>query len=523
MRTVRHWSGVVAFCVLLASACTAPEPQTTRLRVLASSELADVQPLLDDLRKDTGVKLDLDYQATVDASHALTPGEYNHDLAWLSSDRYFQLKLAASKFVGEKPLSTNIMSSPVVIGIKQAKAEQLRAAAPDPRLSWADIADAAAQGTVRFGMADPRDSNSGLSALVGVATAAAGKGSVLRPEDIGCDRLRGFFSGQTMTENSSSRLAEEFVAQQADTDALITYESELLTLNASGKLREPLEVVYPEDGIVLSEYPMLLLNPDKRAAYDKVVTWLKSEATQKKLMERTLRRPLHPNVARDGRLQTDIGNSLYFPNQSEVVDKLLANYGPDARGATQVIFVLDYSGSMRGARLAALRSTFAGLSGADSSSIGKFVRFYRGEKFTLVRFGGAVLAEQTFTIGGQNDVDAMLAFLAIDQLDTSTAIWSALDRGYELAAEVLRGNPRQPISIVLMTDGLNTAGISLGELAAKYEALPAETRAVHTYAIRFGEASPGELDNAARMTGGRMVDATATSLQDAFKETRGCG
>jgi hypothetical protein len=31
-----------------------------------------------------------------------------------------------------------------------------------------------------------------------------------------------------------------------------------------------------------------------------------------------------------------------------------------------------------------LRATFAGLSGADRSRKGKFFRFYRGEKFTVV-------------------------------------------------------------------------------------------------------------------------------------------
>jgi Ca-activated chloride channel family protein len=514
---------ILLISAVVSTACsTEVEPETVRLRVLASTELADMQPLLEDLRRDTGIKLDLDYQDTVDASEELTSGNrYNHDFAWLSSDRYYQLKLAASQPAGEKPLSTNIMSSPLVIGLKQASAERLRATAPSPELSWADIANAAAAGTIRFGMADPRHSNSGLAALVGVATAAAGKGGALGPEDVGCDRLRGFFSGQTITEDTSSRLVEAYIANQAETDALITYESELVSLNASGKLRVPLDIVYPKDGLVQSDYPLLLLDSSKRDVYDRVVAWLTSEPTQRKLMEQTLRRPVDPDVLRDGRLSTDIRNPLRFPDKAEVVDKLLANTGSNV--AAQVIFLLDFSGSMRGERIAALRSTFAGLSGADTSSTGKFVRFYRGEKFTLIKFGGRVLGEQTFTIGGQSDVDAMLAFLAGDQFDTSTAVWSALDRGYALAAEILRTNPKQPLSIVLMTDGASNTGLGLGDITARYGSLPEEARAVHTYAIRFGEANAGELDSLAKLTGGRMIDATASSLDNAFKETRGCG
>jgi Ca-activated chloride channel family protein len=515
---------VLLLCALLGlgTACTTDAPSTTTLRVLASSELADVQPLLEDLRRDTGIELVLDYQGTLDATNALTPGAYHHDLAWLSSDRYFRLKLQASHDTAPPPLATEIMSSPVVVGMRPATAERLRRNVPDPHLSWADIADGAAAGLVHFGMADPSRTNSGLAALVGVATAAAGTGSALRPQDVTCDRLRGFLTGQTLTADTSSRLVDDFVAHQDGTEALITYESVLLSLNASGRLREPLEIIYPEDGMVLSEYPLLLLNPARRADYDRVVSWLKSGPVQKKIMERTLRRPVDPNIPRDPRLQATIGNALYFPDQPEVIDKLLANYDPNSRKPGQVIFLLDFSGSMKGARIAALRSTFDGLSGTDSSSTGRFVRFYRGERFTLIRFGGQVLAEQTFTVGGATDVDAMRAFLATDQFDGHTAVWSALDHAYQLASGLVHDDPGQPVTIVLMTDGLSNAGIGLDELLKRYGSLAPEARAVHTYTIRFGEADPGELDRAAQVTGGHLVDAVATSLADAFKETRGC-
>lgn len=509
---------MLLLCVALglAAACTPDEPATTTLRVLASSELADLTPILDDLRRETGIELVLDYRGSVDASNELVPGDYDHDLAWLSSDRYFQLRYEKSGATGPPPLSTKIMTSPVVFGVRPETAEALRRDAPDPRLSWADIADGAAAGVVRFGMADPNRTNSGLSALVGVATAAAGTGSALRPQDVTCDRLRGFLSGQTLSAGTSHELVSDFVARQDEVDGLIGYESVLLSLNASGKLREPLEIIYPEDGMVLAEYPMLLLDPAHRADYDRVVRWLRSEPVQEKIMARTLRRPVDPDVRRDPRLRTAIGNALYFPAQLAVIDKLLANY--TARTPGHVIFLLDFSGSMKGDRMSALRATFDGLSGSD----GGFARFYRGETFTLVRFGGQVLAEQRFTIGGQADIDAMRAFLATEEFDDHTAVWSTLEHGYQLAAQSVAENPTRPVTVVLMTDGLNNAAIGLDEFLQRHGALPPEARAAHTYTIRLGEADPGELDRAARATGGRLVDATATSLHDAFEETRGC-
>ncbi|MFD5749945.1 substrate-binding domain-containing protein [Streptomyces sp. NPDC127033] len=517
---------VLALCLALlctATACTSGGEEPTTLRVLASPELRDMGPLLDELRRDTGVDLEMEYESTADVGNGLTPGAYHHDLAWLSSDRYFQLRLKEAGTGAAKPLGTPTMFSPVVVGVKPATARALRAKARAGQVSWADIADAAAAGTVRFGMADPKRTNSGLSALVGVATAAAGTGSALRAEDISCDRLRGFRTGQRITAESDAELRETYIAHQDRLDALITYESELLALNAGDRLREKLEIIYLKDGMVLSDHPLLLLDPAKRDAYDKVVGWLKSASTQKKIMERTLRRPLGAEVRRDPRLRADVGNALYFPDRLAVVDQLVEQYGdPRPSVPNHVIFLLDFSTSMRGARAASLRAAFAGLSGADTSATGKFVRFYRGEEITVMRFGGRVLAERDVTVGGRRDLESVGSFVAADDFDASTAVWSALDHAYRKASGIARDHPGQQVSVVLMTDGESNSGIGLGEFERRHSARADAVRSIPTFPLRFGEADPAELTRVARITGGRVVDAGTRSLSDAFKEIRGC-
>ena len=520
--SVRKACAVVLVLLLgAAGGCTADEPETVTLRVLASSDLTDMGPVLDRLRDETGVRLEMDYRGTVEANDALNPPNYRHDLAWLSSDRYLKLKLKAAGYAGPVPLATKIMDSPVAVGLEPAAAARLRRNHPGAPLTWADIAAGAAAGEITFGMADPRHAGSGLAALIGVATAATGQGRALRPEDVTCDRLGGFFAGHTITADTTAELIERFVAGQDRADALVSYESVLLSVNASGRLREPLDIVYPRDGIVLSEYPLLLLKPAQRAAYDRVVGWLTGEAGQRMIMQRTLRRPLNPAVERDPRLGPAIGNSLYFPDQQETIDRLLANYRAGGRPG-HVIFVLDYSGSMRGPRLAKLRATFAGLGGVDRTPTGRFTRFYRGEKVTLMRFGAGILGERTFTMRDQADVDAMRAFLAADDLADRTAVWSALDHAYQVAGASLRTEPDRPVSIVLMTDGENNSGAGLEAFLTRWRGLPAAPRMVHTYAIGLADANRADLGRVASTTGGRLTGATTASLQDAFKDVRGC-
>src|SRR5262245_46735625 len=88
---------LVCAATIVAGGCSCGD-QTQQLHGLASTELSDMQPILNELRQDTGVELVLDFKGTVDSANALEPGQYQYDLAWLSSDRYFQLKLKASGF-----------------------------------------------------------------------------------------------------------------------------------------------------------------------------------------------------------------------------------------------------------------------------------------------------------------------------------------------------------------------------------------------------------------------------------------
>jgi Ca-activated chloride channel homolog len=193
---MRRYARTLTACLTLAllaalTSCTRGDEDVT-LRVLASPELADLEPLLGELKDATGVELDMEYRATADLSGARSS---SYDLAWPASDRSFLLRLQDSGERTARPESTPIMRSPVVVGLTPEAADTLREGVPGGHLSWADIADAAADGTVRFGMADPRSRDTGRAALVGVATAAAGTGSALREQDVSCDRLRGFRSG----------------------------------------------------------------------------------------------------------------------------------------------------------------------------------------------------------------------------------------------------------------------------------------------------------------------------------------
>jgi Ca-activated chloride channel family protein len=165
-----------------------------------------------------------------------------------------------------------------------------------------------------------------------------------------------FFKGQALTSGSSGWLAESYVREQDRLDGIVNYESVLLALNKSGQLREKLYLVYPKEGIITADYPLMLINQDRREDYDKLVAYLRSPEFQQDLMTQTLRRPAISEVRPNAEFPDQLLIELPFPNSLEVIDALLFAYLDEQSVPSHAIFVLDVSGSMEGEGLNQLKA-----------------------------------------------------------------------------------------------------------------------------------------------------------------------
>jgi Ca-activated chloride channel family protein len=504
--------------VLGACDSAANDPNT--LTVLAGSELRDLEPLLPDLKRATGVDLEMSYVGTLEGAEKIAGGEAT-DAAWFSHGKYLSLLPGAGKRIAS---SDRIMLSPVIMGVRKSVADTLGWTG-NPDVTWKDVEARAADGSFKFAMTNPAASNSGLTALIGVASALSGSSDALDAGQIDKEGLRSFFKGQAMTAGSSGFLAEAFVRDQDSVDGIINYESVLLSLNAGGELKEPLELVYPKEGIVTADYPLMLLNADKREAYDKVVAWLREPETQRRIMADTGRRPAIPGVALDPRFPTETLIELPYPARLETIDALITAFLDEERKPASAVFVLDISGSMDGERLDALKSSMKALTGTDTTLTGKFSRFRAREDVTLVTFSEDIVDERSFTIDDTNpdgpDMTAIRDYL--DGLSTysGTAIYTGLDRAYKVIAEQQAADPDRLYSIVLMTDGENNSGIAPEDFPNVYNGLPDAVRGVKVYPILFGDASVDAMQAVADLTGGRLFDAQKNPLDDIFKQIRG--
>jgi Ca-activated chloride channel family protein len=494
---------------------------TNTINVIGGSELKDMVPILQDAQDKIGVKVNLTYTGSLDGADEIANNTANADAAWFASDRYIALAGASTKVLESK----RIMHSPVIIGVKQSVATRL--GWQPHNVTWQDIASAAAAGKFKYAMTSPTASNSGFSALVGVADALA-KGQPLTENNIDATGLKGFFSGQALTSGSSGFLVDAYVKSQSSLDGIVNYESVLVTMNASGDLHEPLTLLYPKDGIVTADYPLMLLNPAKRDAFDKLTAYLTQPDVQAKIQQVTARRAVTPGVAPDPRLNTGVLIEATFPANLAVVQNLLDDYQNELRRPADTVYVLDTSGSMASdspSRIDQLKSALDGLAGADTSFSGHFTRFNPRETVTLIPFSDSVEDTKSFTIDSTDPSSPSLSSLRnyVDSLqaDGGTAIYSALRQAYQTASVNQAANPQAYTSVVLMTDGENNEGISANDFLNYLDSLSPSVRSTRVFAVLFGEGSSTELEQIADATGGQVFDARNTPLSEVFKDIRG--
>lgn len=539
--------------VLLAACGKRPEPaadapQATTaaagpaLQVLATSDLKDIEPLAAQIRSATGVDVRFRFGGTMESTQEVLSGDSGGkpapDVAWFANAKYLLSDAAGQRKV---KLQEKIMLSPMAVGVSQGDAQKNGWTRPDARLTWADITRAAKAGKLQYALSNPATSNQGFMALLGVVAAAGGKGEALTAADVDRTAIADFLKGYKIVGDNSTYLAEQFIKGQGTrANAFINYESWLLSLNASGKLREPLHLIYPFEGVSTADYPFMLLNDARRADYQKVVDYLKSDAAQLWLARQTLRRPIKPELAAqvaDLLPARGVQVELPFSPDRQLADGLIDAYLNEFRRPIASTFVLDTSGSMQGKRREQLVEAIHYLAGADASLTGRVAKLTNRERLWFLPFSDRVGEPVRFEIPAgsrvargvvpQADTEAKLAELkrvrdTADELRMAggTAMYDAVLTGLQNMLEERKRNPDYQYSVVAFTDGKSNMGRRLEDFRRAYEQLPEDVRGIPVFMVLFGEADAGDLKALVEITGGKVFDARKTPLYAVFKDIR---
>jgi Ca-activated chloride channel family protein len=498
------------------------------LHVLAAPEVTDMAPILNQAAKATGVTVKLAYATTRAASAAIAGGQAASadDAAWLATNRYLAMTPGGLARLQDAHV---IMSSPVIVGVDASVARRL--GWDRPGVTWSGIAAAVAAHRFSFGMADPASTNSGLSALVGVATAVAGHGGALHGAEVSeaSPTLREFFAGQAVKASSPAALISDYLRAQdggdeqgGPVDGLIDYESDLVALNASGNLRHPLTPIYPVNGVVTADYPLSLLasaTPAARDAYQRLVSYLLKPAIQQQIMHQTHRRPAIPQVPLDSRLPQHQMFELPFPATQQVLDDLTSSYYGTLRRPGRTVYVIDISQAMAGPPLDAVKAALGALTGATADPA---TAFQAREQITFQPFATVAYPPVTFDIpprDPQHERDLVNAYIAAQAAGGGSAIYDGLTAAYQAIEGEAASDPDRITTIVLLTAGRATTGSDLAAFTRFYRALPAPIASVPVFPVIFfdtpgihGTPDTAQINQLAALTGGQVFSASHLPL-----------
>ncbi len=527
------------------AAAQASAPAAETLTVLATSDLKDALPLEQMVEKATGVRLKFTFGGTMESTEAVQNGKANTDAAWFANAKYL---LSDPQGQARVKLQEKIMLSPLVAGVSESQARILGWDKPEvaAKVTWSVIAKAAQTGQLKYALSNPATSNQGFMSLMGVVASAANKSEALTAADVDRKAIAGFLKGYKLVGDNSTYLTEKFIEQQnLRVNAFINYESWLLSLNQSGKLKEKLTLIYPHEGIATADYPLMLLNDAKRAQYLKVVEYLKGDAAQTWLARTTLRRPVNVQVAEAQAALFPSGGmrvELPFSTDRALADGLINAYLNEFRAPIASTFVLDVSGSMnQNGRRQQLVEALQYIAGDDASLTGRIARLTSREKVWLLPFSERVQTPTYFEIpasvgsgsakglgaGASGDTAAKQQVLGqvrdyADGLRMSggTALYDAVLVALTSMNTERQREPGYQYSVVAFTDGEANKGRTLEEFKAAYAQLPEDVRAIPVFMVLFGEANEQALKELVNTTGGRLFDARKASLYSVFKDIR---
>ncbi len=464
---------------------------------------------------------------------------------------------------GREPIAndaTPFMLTPLVIAMPEPMAQAL--GWPDEAIGWNDVLGLARSqqgwgefghpewGAFRLGKTNPNFSTSGLSALIAQTYAAADKRDGLSAEDLRKPEVVQYgtdvetavvhYGDTTLTFMNNWYRADQRGNPYAYTSAAAVEEKSVIdynTGNPDGVLQQgeqprpprvPLVAIYPEEGTLYSDNPLIVLDAewvdaDEKAAAARFVEFAQRPENQERVLEFGFR-PGNPDVAvtapvdrANGVDPTQPQTLLEVPSP-EVTVAVLDAWADQRKGA-RVTLVVDVSGSM--GEPASGESADTKLDLAKSAAVSALDQFKDDDEVGLRIFtndiapGGATFVD-VVPISRVGDVRERLAGEIRNLVPLNgTPLYDVTQQTYEeLAASY---DPARINAMVVLTDGRNDDGVSsddrqqldtlLAALAAGSEG--AASRPVRVFPIAYGgDADLTILRSIAEASSGAVYDAS---------------
>lgn len=517
---------VVIFLIILYNSFSGPITETFNnlisdktFRLISTNANKYLENDLQTFAQKEKIKLEIDYYDDLEIIEKLNDSSNNYDAVWISNSIWLYM-LNNSYLVTN---SKSIAVSPVVMGVKKSKAAELGFV--NNNIYNSDILNAIKNGKLKYVMNSVMKTNTGATAYLAFLNSLAGSPEVLKSEMLEnptlIKDLKDFFKGVERVSGDEAYLDEMFI--NGDYEAIINYESTLIELNnkliENGK--EPLYLLYPQDGVAINDMPFGYVNRNQNKEEDfyKIQKFLRSNKTSDLLEQKGFRTwfgGIKENTnAKIFNKEWGIDTTKYlmpfkYPSKA-VMNEAFDLYLEAIRKPTHTVFVLDTSGSMNGNNgLIELKEAMNYILDKEQARTDN-IQFSKEDKITIITFNSRV-KEKSETITGL-DTTYLLQFVENLRASGDTNIY---DPSIE-ALKILKteSNDDYIKMVILMTDGHSNNG-SFSYLSNYYHETNTD---IPIYSITFGNSSDYQLSEIASLTNAKIFDGKS-GLVEAFKEVR---
>ncbi len=508
--------------VLLLSSCAKNEQTNskgnTEFTIISGSENKIYEKDIVAYGKKHGIQVNFVYAGTLDIMDQINEGSA-YDAVWSSNSIWLYMLNNPSMIKNSKFTSI----TPVVFAVDKTKAKELGYV--DTQVNMSKIVADIKNNSFRFIMPSVTQTNAGASFYLGMLSTLAGNPQILTSEHLKNINLQtellNIFKGVNRTAGDEDFLQELYMT--GNYDAVVSYESSIIELNKKlvSEGKEPLYLIYPTEGVSLSDSPFAYVDrgQKKEEAFSVLQSYLLGKEMQKKFEDggrRVWYGGTKDNVDKKV-FNTDWGidtnkfiQVTKYPSVN-VIKESMSLYQQSLRKPTHIIFCLDYSGSMDGDGNAQLVEAMHYI--LTKEQAGKnYIEFSKSDKITIIPFDTSTI--DIITTSNGEETKTLLDFIdSIGPYGGTNIYYPSVQ-----ALKILRNEDAEKynLSIVLMTDGNSNNG-KFEDLKQYYNTLGLD---IPIYSIMFGDANDEQLKQVAELTNGKVFDGR-TNLLDAFKKVRG--
>ncbi len=486
-------------------------------RIISSNANSFFEEDLIEFAKKEKIDLQIEYSDDLEIIDKLNDESNHYDAVWISNSIWLYMLNNPYLVTNSKSIAV----TPVIMGVKKSKAEELGFAGKD--IYNKDILNTIKSGKLKYVMNSVTKTNTGATAYLAFLNSLAGSPEVLKSEMLKnptlINDMKEFFKGVERVSGDETYLDEMFI--NGDYEAVINYESTLIELNNklinSGK--EPLYLLYPVDGVAINDMPFGYVNrnQNKEENFNKIQKYLRSNKTAKKLEEKGLRTWFGGVKEQNNSIfkkEWGIDTTKYlmpfkYPSKT-VMNEAFDLYLEALRKPTHTVFVLDTSGSMNSNNgLIELKEAMNTILNKDTARQDN-IQFSDKDKITIITFNSNVNLTSDTKTGAESDY--FINFIEHLYANGNTNIYDP-----SIAAlEILKNESDEYMRMeILMTDGHSNNG-SFSSLSSYYTG---EKLDIPIYSITFGNSSDYQLEQIAELTNAKIFDGKS-GLVEAFKEVR---